>query len=64
VLFGWALLQRRRGRGRPESSVEPLLNDRVDEGSSFSHLPKDGNHHAEVCAKACLVLAHPFWNSK
>ncbi|XP_027941539.1 NPC intracellular cholesterol transporter 1 [Vigna unguiculata] len=47
VLFGWALLQRRRGRGRPESSVEPLLNDRVDEGSSFSHLPKDGNHHAE-----------------
>ncbi|XP_047170298.1 LOW QUALITY PROTEIN: NPC intracellular cholesterol transporter 1 [Vigna umbellata] len=48
VLFGWALLQRRRGRRRPESIVEPLLNDRVGEGSSFSPLPKDGNHHVEV----------------
>ncbi|KAK7371782.1 hypothetical protein VNO80_05147 [Phaseolus coccineus] len=48
VLFGWALLQGRRGRRRPESSAEPLLNDMVGEGSSLADLQKDGNHPVEV----------------
>nr|AGV40493.1 hypothetical protein [Phaseolus vulgaris] len=48
VLFGWALQQGRRGRRRPESSVEPLLNDMVGEGSSLADLQKDGNHPVEV----------------
>ena len=64
VLFGWALQQGSRGRRRPESSVEPLLNDMVGEGSSLADLQKDGNHPVEVCAKACLVSAHLFWNSE
>ncbi|KAG4382084.1 hypothetical protein AAZX31_14G001600 [Glycine max] len=48
VLFGWALLQRTRGRRRLGSGVEPLLDDMVDEGSSFANLQKDGTHPAEV----------------
>ncbi|KAH1062992.1 hypothetical protein GYH30_005774 [Glycine max] len=48
VLFGWALLQRTRGRRRLGSSAEPLLDDMVGEGSSFANLPKDGTHPAEV----------------
>ena len=60
VLFGWALLQRTRGRRRLGSSAEPLLDDMVGEGSSFANLPKDGTHPAEVCAKACFVLTHRF----
>lgn len=60
VLFGWALLQRTRGRRRLGSSAEPLLDDMVGEGSSFANLPKDGTHPAEVCLKACFVLTHRF----
>ncbi|TKY57553.1 Niemann-Pick C1 protein [Spatholobus suberectus] len=48
VLFGWALLQRTRGRRRHGSNVEPLLNDMVGEGSSFANLQKDGTHPEEV----------------
>ncbi|CAJ1971645.1 unnamed protein product [Sphenostylis stenocarpa] len=48
VLFGWALLQRKRGSRRLESSEEPLLNDMVGEGSSFANLQKDGIHPVEV----------------
>ncbi|XP_020240541.1 NPC intracellular cholesterol transporter 1 isoform X2 [Cajanus cajan] len=48
VLFGWALLQRTRGRRGLGSSVEPLLNDMVGEGSSFANLQKNGTHPEEV----------------
>ncbi|XP_027329526.1 NPC intracellular cholesterol transporter 1 isoform X3 [Abrus precatorius] len=47
VLFGWVLLQKTRLRRRLGSSVEPLLNDTVSEGSSFANLQKDGTHPEE-----------------
>lgn len=49
VLLGWVLLQRTRGRRRLGSNVEPLLNDTVGEGSSFTNLQRDETHPEEVC---------------
>ncbi|MED6106320.1 NPC intracellular cholesterol transporter 1 [Stylosanthes scabra] len=48
MFFGWVLLQRRRERRRLGSDAEPLLNDMVGEGGTFSNNQKDGAHPGEV----------------
>ncbi|KAK7386081.1 hypothetical protein VNO78_32169 [Psophocarpus tetragonolobus] len=53
VLFWWALLQRTRGRTLLGSSVEPLLNDVVGEGSSYVNLQKGGVDPVEVQSIDC-----------